>query len=73
MSRAGSPCAGSLNLHLMDREGAKGINAALAFQIMAQAGFPCASALNLCILALKPRGKIFAQQKDFRETLILYI
>ena len=53
----------------MDREGAKGINAALASQIMAQAGFPCARALNLQILLLKTRGKIFAKQKDFRETL----
>ena len=46
-------------------EGAKGINAALASQIMAQAGFPCARALNLCIPALKPRGKIFASAKRF--------
>src|SRR5699024_5338801 len=51
-------------------EGGKGDTALLASQIMAQAGFPCARALNLCIPALKPRGKIFPKEKDFREKFL---
>ena len=57
-------------------EGAKGINAALASQIMAQAGFPCARALNLypqgihAYLHLNLAERFLRQQKDFREIIL---